>query len=192
MPATPPLKFDKPMASIEEITPTGGVSHFAGTGTNFTTRYDKLVIAVGAYSQSEHMSLELFTVDRILISIQAFDVPGVKAFAHFLKDVRYVGGITITWNADRNEDCRDARRIRTRILECKTPLNELIIRNIQLGNLQVLNKPINLRCQMLNDVAFSTSVSWVSKNGAPLSCKANCIYSHRRWTNGRRICRGAT
>ena len=53
MPATPPLTFEKAVAPIEEITPTGGLSHFAGTGTGFPQRYDKLVIAVGAYAQSK-------------------------------------------------------------------------------------------------------------------------------------------
>lgn len=47
----------------------------------FTVQYDKLVIAVGCYSQT-------------------FNTPGVKEYAHFLKDVK------------------DARRIRSRILEC--------------------------------------------------------------------------
>ncbi|KAK4051019.1 hypothetical protein OIV83_003148 [Microbotryomycetes sp. JL201] len=47
----------------------------------FDLSYDKLVIAVGAYSQT-------------------FNTPGVKEYAHFLKDVK------------------DARRIRARILEC--------------------------------------------------------------------------
>jgi hypothetical protein len=53
MPATPPLTFEKSTAPIEEITPTGGLSHFAGTGKGFTQRFDKLVIAVGAYAQSK-------------------------------------------------------------------------------------------------------------------------------------------
>ncbi|KAH8112294.1 FAD/NAD-binding domain-containing protein [Phellopilus nigrolimitatus] len=47
----------------------------------FKVHYDKLVIAVGCYSQT-------------------FNVPGVKEYAYFLKDVR------------------DARAIRSRILEC--------------------------------------------------------------------------
>jgi len=38
-------------------------------GTPFTLRFDKLVIAVGAYSQT-------------------FNIPGVKEHAHFLKDVK--------------------------------------------------------------------------------------------------------
>ncbi|TCD60369.1 hypothetical protein EIP91_010260 [Steccherinum ochraceum] len=48
---------------------------------SFILNYDKLVIAVGAYSQT-------------------FNVPGVKEHAHFLKDIK------------------DARSIRTRVLEC--------------------------------------------------------------------------
>ncbi|KAK4704495.1 NADH:quinone reductase (non-electrogenic), partial [Phenoliferia sp. Uapishka_3] len=48
---------------------------------DYTLTYDKLVIACGAYSQT-------------------FNTPGVKEYAHFLKDVK------------------DARKIRSRILEC--------------------------------------------------------------------------
>ncbi|KAK4699577.1 hypothetical protein P7C70_g6684, partial [Phenoliferia sp. Uapishka_3] len=47
----------------------------------YTLSYDKLVIACGAYSRT-------------------FNIPGVKEYAHFLKDVK------------------DARKIRSRILEC--------------------------------------------------------------------------
>ncbi|KAK0219768.1 pyridine nucleotide-disulfide oxidoreductase-domain-containing protein [Armillaria nabsnona] len=53
----------------------------------FSIKYDKLVIAVGAYRQT-------------------FGIPGVKEHAHFLKDVK------------------DARRIRTRILECLEQANQ--------------------------------------------------------------------
>jgi len=87
MPATPPLTFDKTIAPIEEITPTGGLSHFAGTGTGFTQRYDKLIIAVGAYAQSKLMIIGS-AGGALTESKQAFNVPGVKAHAHFLKDVR--------------------------------------------------------------------------------------------------------
>ncbi|RPD52496.1 FAD/NAD(P)-binding domain-containing protein [Lentinus tigrinus ALCF2SS1-6] len=58
-----------------------------GNSDKFELTYDKLVIAVGAYSQT-------------------FNVPGVKEHAHFLKDVG------------------DARRIRTRILECFEQANQ--------------------------------------------------------------------
>ncbi|KZT30108.1 FAD/NAD(P)-binding domain-containing protein [Neolentinus lepideus HHB14362 ss-1] len=71
MPATPPLP---------------SAPHL-GTRTPFSVPYDKLVISVGAYSQT-------------------FGVPGVKEHAYFLKDVR------------------DARAIRTRILECFEQANE--------------------------------------------------------------------
>ncbi|KAF9238109.1 FAD/NAD(P)-binding domain-containing protein [Melanogaster broomeanus] len=67
MPATPPLPFEHPPPSPIEGTATK--TEFHVTGTPFTMRYDKLVIAVGAYSQT-------------------FNVPGVKEHAHFLKDVR--------------------------------------------------------------------------------------------------------
>ncbi|TFY82516.1 hypothetical protein EWM64_g1499 [Hericium alpestre] len=80
MPATPPLAFEEaPSAPVD-----GTITTHPGTGTTFGIRYDKLVIAVGAYSRT-------------------FNVPGVKEHAHFLKDVK------------------DARRIRTRILECTSP-----------------------------------------------------------------------
>ncbi|KAJ8596882.1 NDE1, mitochondrial external NADH dehydrogenase [Rhizopogon salebrosus TDB-379] len=59
VPATPPLE-QSASAPLAEKSPTE---------TGFTLRYDKLVIAVGAYSQT-------------------FNVPGVKEHAHFLKDVR--------------------------------------------------------------------------------------------------------
>ena len=68
MPATPPLTFEKSVAPVEEITPTGGLSHFAGTGTGFTQRYDKLVIAVGAYAQSKLVAMD--NVERMLIRIK--------------------------------------------------------------------------------------------------------------------------
>ncbi|KZT23831.1 FAD/NAD-P-binding domain-containing protein [Neolentinus lepideus HHB14362 ss-1] len=77
MPATPPLSFENASAPPLDDTTTG----FPGTGTTFQLKYDKLVIAVGAYSQT-------------------FGIPGVKEHAYFLKDVK------------------DARAIRTRLLEC--------------------------------------------------------------------------
>ncbi|KAJ7662089.1 hypothetical protein DFH06DRAFT_1088569 [Mycena polygramma] len=61
MPATPPpFGQDQP----------------AGTGTSFNLRYDKIVLAAGAYSQT-------------------FGVPGVKEHAHFLKDVKDARAIRI-------------------------------------------------------------------------------------------------
>lgn len=62
--------------------PKGETSEVSFPGTKpFSIGFDKLVIACGAYSQT-------------------FNTPGVKEYAHFLKDVK------------------DARRIRSRILEC--------------------------------------------------------------------------
>ena len=69
------------------------------SGTPFSMHFDKLVIAVGAYSQSDYLTMGFsFSIAESLAT--AFDVPGVKEHAHFLKDVK------------------DARRIRGRILEC--------------------------------------------------------------------------
>ncbi|KAF7965626.1 hypothetical protein HWV62_42615 [Athelia sp. TMB] len=87
MPSTPPLD------SI-----TGVTDDLARTEGAFTQRYDKLIIAVGAYSQT-------------------FNVPGVKEHAHFLKDVR------------------DARRIRTRILECFEQANQPTRSDVERRNL---------------------------------------------------------
>jgi hypothetical protein len=75
MEATPPLTFEKSVAPIKEITPTGGLLDSAGTGIGFTQRYDKLVIAVGAYAQSEFMTMATqacvkLTIDLYLTSIQ--------------------------------------------------------------------------------------------------------------------------
>ncbi|RDX42840.1 FAD/NAD-P-binding domain-containing protein [Lentinus brumalis] len=85
-PATAPVKFPASGSSSSSSSPSKPdasepASPVAGTSDKFELTYDKLVIAVGAYSQT-------------------FNVPGVKEYAHFLKDVS------------------DARRIRTRILEC--------------------------------------------------------------------------
>jgi len=83
-------------ASLAETSTTE--TQHPGTDTGFTLRYDKLVIAVGAYSQT-------------------FNVPGVKEHAHFLKDVR------------------DARAIRTRIIECFEQANQPTLSDIQRRNL---------------------------------------------------------
>ncbi|KAA1471917.1 FAD/NAD-P-binding domain-containing protein [Dentipellis sp. KUC8613] len=90
MPATPPLPFEESPAPKIDNTTTG----FPGTGTPFSVKWDKLVIAVGAYSQT-------------------FNVPGVKEHAHFLKDVK------------------DARAIRTRILECFEQANQPIVTDVE-------------------------------------------------------------
>ncbi|KAJ7120957.1 FAD/NAD-P-binding domain-containing protein [Mycena epipterygia] len=67
MPATPPLPFE---------TNSGSLADGTGTGTPFTLRWDKIVLAAGAYSQT-------------------FGVPGVKEHAHFLKDVKDARAIRI-------------------------------------------------------------------------------------------------
>ncbi|KAF6760448.1 nad(p)h dehydrogenase b1 [Ephemerocybe angulata] len=64
----------------------------------FSISYDKLVIAVGAYSQT-------------------FNVPGVKEHAHFLKDVK------------------DARKIRSRILECFEQASQPFMSDLERRNL---------------------------------------------------------
>ncbi|KDQ54807.1 hypothetical protein JAAARDRAFT_181438 [Jaapia argillacea MUCL 33604] len=81
MPATRPLSEFSPAPATDHATTRY-------LGKPFTLSYDKLVIAVGAYSQT-------------------FGIPGVKEHGYFLKDVK------------------DARRIRSRILECFEQANQL-------------------------------------------------------------------
>ena len=50
MPATPALESEKYSVQLAEGSATE--TQFPEAGTPFTVRYDKLVIAVGAYSQS--------------------------------------------------------------------------------------------------------------------------------------------
>ncbi|KAI0711767.1 FAD/NAD-P-binding domain-containing protein [Fomitopsis betulina] len=84
MPATPPLPFDEPSSFASPATTNGMSSTVSDTATkasrervgarnpgttHFSLRYDRLVVAVGAYNQT-------------------FDVPGVKENAYFLKDIR--------------------------------------------------------------------------------------------------------
>ncbi|KAF9453319.1 NDE1, mitochondrial external NADH dehydrogenase [Macrolepiota fuliginosa MF-IS2] len=64
MPATRPVT-----AGASDPTQSEEVELHATSNVPFEMRYDKLVIAVGAYSQT-------------------FNIPGVKEHAHFLKDVR--------------------------------------------------------------------------------------------------------
>ncbi|KAH9936713.1 FAD/NAD(P)-binding domain-containing protein [Amylocystis lapponica] len=85
MPATPPIGFRDEHSAPTTASQT--TVHYPGSGSTFPLRYDRLVIAVGCYSQT-------------------FGVPGVKEHAHFLKDVR------------------DARAIRTKILECFEQANQ--------------------------------------------------------------------
>ncbi|THV05715.1 FAD/NAD(P)-binding domain-containing protein [Dendrothele bispora CBS 962.96] len=68
MPATPPFPHASPSDTFNAINEDKEAQR-PGDGPSFTVRYDKLVIAVGAYSQT-------------------FNIPGVKEHAHFLKDVR--------------------------------------------------------------------------------------------------------
>ncbi|KAL0946228.1 hypothetical protein HGRIS_012487 [Hohenbuehelia grisea] len=89
MPATPPISFEAQSVPQANATTTES----PGVGSGFSVRYDKLVIAVGAYSQT-------------------FNIPGVKENAHFLKDVK------------------DARAIRTRILECFEQANQPTISDV--------------------------------------------------------------
>ncbi|EPQ53048.1 FAD/NAD P-binding domain-containing protein [Gloeophyllum trabeum ATCC 11539] len=86
MPATPALPGEQSTAPRADATTTA----YPGTGTPFSIPYDKLVISVGAYSQT-------------------FGIPGVKEHGYFLKDIK------------------DARSIRTRILECFEQANEPLL-----------------------------------------------------------------
>ncbi|KAG1742979.1 FAD/NAD(P)-binding domain-containing protein [Suillus occidentalis] len=98
MPATAPLEFEGSASAPLPGTTTKETSYPLGTGNAFNLRYDKLVIAVGAYSQT-------------------FNVPGVKEHAHFLKNVR------------------DARAIRTRIIDCFEQANQPVLSDVQRRNL---------------------------------------------------------
>ncbi|KAF5373261.1 hypothetical protein D9615_007477 [Tricholomella constricta] len=91
MPATPPipLRSEPTTTRLDPRLDTIPVGN-----TPFPIRYDKLVIAVGAYSQT-------------------FNVPGVKENAHFLKDVK------------------DARKIRSRILECFEQANQPTVSDVE-------------------------------------------------------------
>ncbi|KAG7095627.1 hypothetical protein E1B28_006351 [Marasmius oreades] len=94
VPATPPVPYSSSFepSSSNTLAPRPG-----STGQSFTMSYDKLVVAVGAYSQT-------------------FDIPGVKEYAHFLKDVK------------------DARTIRSRILECFEQANQPMMSDIDRRN----------------------------------------------------------
>ena len=96
MPATRPTDADPKPQNNED---TNVIDH---SGIPFSMHFDKLVIAVGAYSQSDYLTI--FFSQLLTSLVAAFDVPGVKEHAHFLKDVK------------------DARRIRGRILECPSIL----------------------------------------------------------------------
>ncbi|KAI1792407.1 FAD/NAD(P)-binding domain-containing protein [Ganoderma leucocontextum] len=68
MPATRPVKTAGSEVPASHTDPTGAAKPSAGDAGRFELTYDKLIIAVGAYSQT-------------------FNVPGVKEHAHFLKDI---------------------------------------------------------------------------------------------------------
>ncbi|TBU63386.1 FAD/NAD(P)-binding domain-containing protein [Dichomitus squalens] len=71
MPATKPPYFagsKSPVPAGQAADPIGPANPVPGDSQRFELTYDKLVIAVGAYSQT-------------------FNVPGVKEHAHFLKDI---------------------------------------------------------------------------------------------------------
>ncbi len=65
--------------------PTFGDEVPVGADPSFWVEYDKLVIAVGAYSQSKMAILSKTGVTSHLRP--AFDIPGVKEHAHFLKTI---------------------------------------------------------------------------------------------------------
>lgn len=99
MPATSSAPL---VAGVEPSPDKDAVEGIPALGSSYKLRYDKLVIAVGAYSQSK----SLFFVGDVRSNHRdtAFNVPGVKEHAHFLKDVK------------------DARAIRNRILGCEAPI----------------------------------------------------------------------
>jgi NADH dehydrogenase FAD-containing subunit len=82
MPATRPTNAD-PKPKCDED--TNIIDH---SGTPFSIHFDKLVIAVGAYSQSNYLTSFSFSITDSENIAAAFDVPGVKEHAHFLKDVK--------------------------------------------------------------------------------------------------------
>ncbi|THH02946.1 hypothetical protein EW145_g6668 [Phellinidium pouzarii] len=110
VPATPlPSRFERPQtisappASVESTEPSLQLSTLsqrvlARPRKEFKVHYNKLVVAVGCYSQT-------------------FNVPGVKEYAYFLKDVR------------------DARAIRLRILECFEEASQPTLSDIDRRNL---------------------------------------------------------
>ena len=97
MPATAPVKFAQSHDVSSQEEPTQVVSSDKEV---FELTYDKLVIAVGAYSQSELGCIQPQWPD-FLRSLIAFDIAGVKEHAYFLKDVK------------------DSRLIRAKILDCR-------------------------------------------------------------------------
>lgn len=84
MPATPSLA-SKAITGSDKITQSNTETSVSGIA--FTQQYDKLVIAVGAYSQSE-LSKHLVW-SKLNVFPSAFNIPGVKEHAHFLKNARY-------------------------------------------------------------------------------------------------------
>lgn len=86
MPATPSLA-SKAITGSDKITQTN--TERSVSGTAFTQQYDKLVIAVGAYSQSELSKHFNLITAKLSVFPSAFDIPGVKEHAHFLKNAGY-------------------------------------------------------------------------------------------------------
>ncbi|CDO68593.1 hypothetical protein BN946_scf184996.g24 [Trametes cinnabarina] len=105
MPATAPVKLPESGHPTERSDVNESASSVKGSTEKFQLTYDKLVIAVGAYSQST-ATYYLVRSAADARDCAAFNVPGVKEHAHFLKDIR------------------DARAIRTRILDCFEQANQ--------------------------------------------------------------------
>ena len=106
-PATAPAKFPRP-DSTSATTDVNNTATPVPNSDKFELPYDKLVIAVGAYNQSEPSPAGTYTfsLGEVLTAWRpAFNVPGVKEHAHFLKDIG------------------DARKIRARVLECTHALH---------------------------------------------------------------------
>ncbi|KAM6501068.1 Pyridine nucleotide-disulfide oxidoreductase domain containing protein [Amanita muscaria] len=110
MPATKPIVAQAASAVAAEKAAESQHPQPQANATPFTLRYDKLVVAVGAYSQSKLLSRQY---------LPPFNVPGIKKHAHFLKDVR------------------EARMIRSRILECFEQASQPTVSDIDRRN--VLN-----------------------------------------------------
>ncbi len=108
MPATPsPSRLERTQVITSDAVEDGtkSTSDNDKKDRQFRLHYDKLVIAVGCYAQSMFQNFSLITETGRYFT--AFGIPGVKEHAYFLKDVR------------------DARAIRSRVLECMSPLRIL-------------------------------------------------------------------
>lgn len=94
----------------------------------------------------------------------AFNVPGVKEHAHFLKDIR------------------DAREIRTRVIECKCAVHRdnILIRCV--SSVQALSKLTNQQSRMKTAERFFTSVSSVCE--LFWLCRVSDVFCRRRPDGG--------